>query len=70
MNGSMGQGNWDFDTYWQVNHGPAGRDVPVIDGERLVGVISEVDLATGHREGQRLTDQQILEFMDKMYMKA
>jgi hypothetical protein len=32
MNGSMGQGDWDFDTYWQVNHGPAGRDVPVIDG--------------------------------------
>ncbi|WP_042378244.1 CBS domain-containing protein [Streptacidiphilus melanogenes] len=46
------------------------RRIPVIDGDRLVGVISEVDLATGHREGQRLTDQQILEFMDKMYMKA
>jgi CBS domain-containing protein len=44
------------------------RRIPVIDGERLVGVISEVDLANGHREGQRLTDQQILEFMDKMYM--
>ncbi|WP_042416465.1 CBS domain-containing protein [Streptacidiphilus anmyonensis] len=46
------------------------RRIPVIDGERLVGVISEVDLATGHREGQRLTDQQIIEFMDRMYMKA
>ncbi|WP_042364145.1 CBS domain-containing protein [Streptacidiphilus neutrinimicus] len=46
------------------------RRIPVIDGDRLVGVISEVDLATGHREGQRLTDQQILEFMDRMYMKA
>jgi CBS domain-containing protein len=46
------------------------RRIPVIDGDRLVGVISEVDLATGHREGQRLTDHQILEFMDKMYTKA
>ncbi|MFC5909814.1 CBS domain-containing protein [Streptacidiphilus monticola] len=44
------------------------RRIPVIDNERLVGMISEVDLASGHREGQRLTDQQILEFMDKMYM--
>jgi hypothetical protein len=35
MNGSMGKGDWDFDTYWQVNHGPAGRDVPVIDGEQV-----------------------------------
>jgi Flp pilus assembly protein TadG len=22
--GSMGEGNWDFDTYWQVNHGDSG----------------------------------------------
>src|SRR5262249_57232796 len=22
--GRMGEGNWDFDTYWQVNHGDSG----------------------------------------------
>jgi Flp pilus assembly protein TadG len=31
--GTMGEGNWDFDTYWQVNHGDSGgpasnADVP------------------------------------------
>ncbi|MEU9080049.1 CBS domain-containing protein [Kitasatospora sp. NPDC004745] len=45
------------------------RRIPVIDGERLVGMISEADLAMGHRNGQRLTDQQIIEFMDSVYMK-
>ncbi|MBO1419690.1 CBS domain-containing protein [Streptomyces sp. FH025] len=45
------------------------RRIPVIDGDRLVGMISEADLAMGHREGHRLTDQQILEFMDSVYMK-
>ncbi|MEU4118644.1 CBS domain-containing protein [Kitasatospora sp. NPDC028055] len=45
------------------------RRIPVIDGERLVGMISEADLAMGHRDGQRLTDQQIIEFMDSVYMK-
>ncbi|MFJ8473422.1 CBS domain-containing protein [Kitasatospora sp. NPDC094011] len=44
------------------------RRIPVIDGERLVGMISEADLATGHREGHRLTDQQIIEFMDSVYL--
>ncbi|WP_406086779.1 CBS domain-containing protein [Kitasatospora purpeofusca] len=44
------------------------RRIPVIDGDRLVGMISEADLATGHREGQRLTDQQIVDFMDSVYM--
>lgn len=44
------------------------RRIPVIDGERLVGMISEADLAMGHRNGQRLTDQQIIEFMDSVYM--
>jgi hypothetical protein len=34
MNALMGNGDWDFDTYWQVNHGPAGRDTPVIDGRQ------------------------------------
>ena len=33
MNGRMGNGAWDFDTYWQVNHGGAGRSPPVIDNE-------------------------------------
>jgi Flp pilus assembly protein TadG len=32
MEGHMGQGNWDFETYWQVNHGAGGRIVPTIDG--------------------------------------
>ncbi|RGD55639.1 CBS domain-containing protein [Kitasatospora xanthocidica] len=45
------------------------RRIPVIDGDRLVGMISEADLAMGHREGQRLTDQQIIEFMDSVYLK-
>ncbi|MFJ9443370.1 CBS domain-containing protein [Kitasatospora sp. NPDC101235] len=45
------------------------RRIPVIDGDRLVGMISEADLAMGHRQGQRLTDQQIIEFMDSVYMK-
>ncbi|WP_030059474.1 CBS domain-containing protein [Streptomyces novaecaesareae] len=45
------------------------RRIPVIDGERLVGMISEADLAMGHRDGQRLTDKQIIDFMDGVYMK-
>jgi len=32
MGGRMGNGNWDFDTYWQVNHGGAGRDPPTVNG--------------------------------------
>ncbi|MFF1905229.1 CBS domain-containing protein [Kitasatospora sp. NPDC058218] len=44
------------------------RRIPVIDGERLVGMISEADLAMGHRDGHRLTDRQIIEFMDSVYM--
>jgi len=31
--GSMGEGDWDFNTYWQVNHGGDGGDVPTLDGE-------------------------------------
>ncbi|MFH9352546.1 CBS domain-containing protein [Kitasatospora sp. NPDC017646] len=45
------------------------RRIPVIDGERLVGMISEADLAMGHRDGHRLTDEQIIKFMDSVYMK-
>jgi hypothetical protein len=30
--GRMGQGDWDFDTYWQVNHGADARQRPVITG--------------------------------------
>jgi hypothetical protein len=33
MNGHMGDGMWDFSTYWQVNHGADGRAPPVINGE-------------------------------------
>ncbi|MFD0531512.1 CBS domain-containing protein [Kitasatospora arboriphila] len=43
------------------------RRIPVIDNDRLVGMISEADLCKGHREGGRLTDQQIIEFMDSVY---
>lgn len=32
LDGRMGNGNWDFETYWQVNHGADGRPTPVIDG--------------------------------------
>jgi Putative Flp pilus-assembly TadE/G-like len=32
MDGRMGQGNWDFQTYWQVNHGADGRTTPTING--------------------------------------
>jgi hypothetical protein len=31
LNATMGNGDWDFATYWQVNHGAAGRDTPVIN---------------------------------------
>ncbi|MEV7176073.1 CBS domain-containing protein [Kitasatospora sp. NPDC093679] len=44
------------------------RRMPVIEDGRLVGMISEADLAMGHREGQRLTDRQIIEFMDSIYV--
>ncbi|BFV60001.1 CBS domain-containing protein [Kitasatospora sp. CMC57] len=45
------------------------RRIPVIDGEQLIGMISEADLAMGHREGGRLTDQQIVDFMDSVYVE-
>ena len=32
MDGGMGRGNWDFETYWQVNHGADGRAIPTING--------------------------------------
>jgi hypothetical protein len=32
MDGGMGNGDWDFETYWQVNHGGAGRPLPTIEG--------------------------------------
>ncbi|GAA2236986.1 MULTISPECIES: CBS domain-containing protein [Kitasatospora] len=44
------------------------RRIPVIENERLVGMISEADLAMGHREGQRLTDKQLMDFMDSVYV--
>ena len=47
------------------------RRLPVINhpDHKLVGMISEADLAMGHREGHRLTDEQIIKFMDSVYMK-
>ncbi|HEY2230863.1 MAG TPA: pilus assembly protein TadG-related protein [Xanthobacteraceae bacterium] len=32
LDGRMGKGDWDFETYWQVNHGADGRLTPVING--------------------------------------
>lgn len=32
MGGRMGNGLWDFSTYWQANHGGSGRPPPIIDG--------------------------------------
>jgi hypothetical protein len=32
MEGRMGNGNWDLDTYWQVNHGADGRSPPMVNG--------------------------------------
>lgn len=32
MDGGMGNGNWDFSTYWQVNHSADGRMPPTVDG--------------------------------------
>jgi Flp pilus assembly protein TadG len=30
--GRMGEGNWDFDTYWQVNHGADAGPPAMVDG--------------------------------------
>jgi hypothetical protein len=32
LDGRMGNGDWNFETYWQVNHGADGRPTPVING--------------------------------------
>lgn len=32
LNGRMGNGDWNFSTYWQVNHGAEGRPVPTMNG--------------------------------------
>jgi Flp pilus assembly protein TadG len=32
LGGRMGAGDWDFSTYWQVNHSGDGRSPPVING--------------------------------------
>jgi hypothetical protein len=33
LDGRMGNGNWNFDTYWHVNHGGSGRSPPTVNGE-------------------------------------
>ena len=30
--GRIGNGNWNFATYWQVNHGADGRSPPIVNG--------------------------------------
>jgi Flp pilus assembly protein TadG len=32
LDGRMGNGEWNFATYWQVNHGADGRPTPMING--------------------------------------
>jgi Flp pilus assembly protein TadG len=32
LDGRMGNGDWDFSTYWQVNHGADGRTPPSVNG--------------------------------------
>ena len=32
LDGRMGNGDWNFSTYWQVNHGADGRAPPTING--------------------------------------
>jgi hypothetical protein len=32
LGGRMGNGNWNFATYWQVNHGADGRPPPAVNG--------------------------------------
>jgi hypothetical protein len=32
LGGRMGAGNWDFSTYWQVNHSGDGRSPPSVNG--------------------------------------
>jgi hypothetical protein len=32
LNGRMGAGDWDFGTYWQVNHSGDGRSPPTMNG--------------------------------------
>jgi len=32
LHGRMGAGDWDFSTYWQVNHSGDGRNPPVVNG--------------------------------------
>ncbi|WP_035841068.1 CBS domain-containing protein [Kitasatospora azatica] len=45
------------------------RRMPVIDNEKLVGMITEKDLAMGHKMAKGVTDQQIMHFMDSMFVK-
>ncbi len=45
------------------------RRMPVIDNEKLVGIITEKDLAMGHKTAKGVTDQQIIDFMDSMFVK-
>ncbi|WP_371479150.1 CBS domain-containing protein [Kitasatospora sp. NBC_00315] len=58
----------DMDTVLKKMEMHQIRRIPVIDNDMLVGMISEADIAMGHREGSRLTDRQIIEFMDSVYM--
>jgi CBS domain-containing protein len=45
------------------------RRMPVIDNDMLVGMITEKDLAMGHKMAKGVTDQQIIDFMDSMFVK-
>jgi CBS domain-containing protein len=43
------------------------RRLPVIDNGRLVGIISESDLAVAHARKHALTDQELATFVDRVY---
>ncbi|MGF1432289.1 CBS domain-containing protein [Kitasatospora sp. LaBMicrA B282] len=58
----------DMDTVLKKMEQHQIRRIPVIDDGMLVGMITEKDLADGHKMSKGLTDRQIIEFMDSMFV--
>ena len=54
--GSMGEGNWDFDTYWKVNHGNSGLPPNLNDGSGNAGVPSRYRVYRYEIEQGRVAD--------------
>jgi CBS domain-containing protein len=59
----------DMDTVLKKMEQHQIRRMPVIDDGKLVGIITEKDLAMGHRMSKGVTDRQIIDFMDSMFAK-